>query len=117
MTEPALLLDEDVRLLLADILRQRGYDAVHVLEAGRGGCSDLEQLNYAIEQGRAVLTHNVHDFLALDQILRAEVREHFGIMLSDQVALRELLRRTLQCLNRYTAAEIHNQIVWLHSFK
>jgi predicted nuclease of predicted toxin-antitoxin system len=33
MTQITLLVDEDVRPLLAEILRQRGYDAVHVLVA------------------------------------------------------------------------------------
>lgn len=37
MTRITLFLDEDVRPLLAEILRQRGYDVVHVLEVGRGG--------------------------------------------------------------------------------
>jgi hypothetical protein len=32
MARPSLLLDEDVRLGLAEILRERGYDVVHVLE-------------------------------------------------------------------------------------
>lgn len=32
MASPALLLDEDVRVILAAILRERGYDAVHILE-------------------------------------------------------------------------------------
>ena len=32
MAKITLLLDEDVRVLLAEILRQRGYDVVHVLE-------------------------------------------------------------------------------------
>ncbi len=48
MAAPALLLDEDVRVVvLADILRQRGYDAIHVLEIGRAGRSDLDQFTYA----------------------------------------------------------------------
>jgi predicted nuclease of predicted toxin-antitoxin system len=66
MTQITLLLDEDVRPLLAEILRQRGYDAVHVLEVSRGGKSDLEQLAYAVSQGRAMLTHNIRDYLLLD---------------------------------------------------
>ena len=47
MAEIILLLDEDVRPLLADILRQRGYDAVHVLELKRTGKSDIDQLEFA----------------------------------------------------------------------
>ena len=35
MAKITLLLDEDVRPILGEILRQRGYDAVHVLDAGR----------------------------------------------------------------------------------
>ena len=34
MADMALLLDEDVRVKLGEILRQRGYDMIHVLEAG-----------------------------------------------------------------------------------
>ncbi len=37
MAKIILLLDEDVRVVLAEILRQRGYDVLHVLEDGRGG--------------------------------------------------------------------------------
>ena len=42
MAPITLLLDEDVRPLLAEILRQRGYDAIQVLEVSRGGKSDPE---------------------------------------------------------------------------
>lgn len=118
MARMALLLDEDVRVLLADILRQRGYDALHVLEVDdRGGKSDPEQLDFAIRQGRSILTHNIRDFLVLDDSYRTRQIEHSGILVSDQVPLRELLRRTLRCLNRLTAQEVHNRIIWLQDFK
>jgi len=42
-----LLLDEDVRPLLAEVLRARGFDVIHVLETGRAGKPDAEQLEYA----------------------------------------------------------------------
>jgi len=85
MAAPALLLDEDVRIVLADILRQRGHDAIHVLEIGRAGRSDLEQFTYAVSQERALLTHNIRDFLAIDDRYRTEGHEHFGIIVSDHV--------------------------------
>jgi len=62
MAKITLLLDEDVRVLLAEILRQRGYDVVHVLEVGRGGKSDPEQLLYAVSQKRVILSHNIRDY-------------------------------------------------------
>lgn len=117
MTDIALFLDEDVRMLLAEVLRQRGFDVAHVVEEGRQGKSDREQLGYAVSQGRTLLTHNIRDFLLLDRTWREEGRSHRGIIVSDQLPFRELLRRTLRCLSRRNAAEVCNQITWLHIFK
>ena len=52
LSKPKLYLDEDVRLLLAEILRQRGYDAIHVIEVNRQGKSDEEQMAFAIKDQR-----------------------------------------------------------------
>lgn len=113
----SLLLDEDVRPLLAEVLRQRGLDVIHVLDVGRGGYSDEDQLCYAAEQGRAIMTHNIKDFLLLDRQWRDQMVFHQGILMSDQVTFRELLSRTLKCINHYSADDMRGQVVWLHSFK
>ena len=117
MASPALLLDEDVRVILAEILRERGYDAVHILEVDRAGKSDPEQLAYAVRQRRVILTHNIRDYLQLDRNYREQGLEHNGILVSDQVPLRQLLRRTLRCLSQHTAEGVHNQVIWLQDFK
>lgn len=113
MANIRLLSDEDVRPLLGEILRQRGYDAIHVLEVDRTGMNDADQLSYAASAQRAVITHNVRDFILLDQQYHEEKKEHFGILLSDQIPLRDLLRRTLRFLGHRTAEEIKNNIFWL----
>ena len=113
MAKIFLLLDEDVRPLLADILRQRGYDAVHVLDLQRTGKTDAEQLEYATNQQRAILTHNIRDFIRLNRQYRESGKEHFGILLSEQVSLRELLQRTLRFLGRRNAEEVKNNFFWL----
>ena len=95
MAKITLLLDEDVRPILGEILRQRGYDAVHVLDAGQ---SDAEQLAYAVSQRRTIRTHNIRHFRLLNQRYHEEGRQHFGILLSAQVPLRDLLRRVLRFL-------------------
>lgn len=117
MAKIALLLDEDVRRILADILRQRTYDAVHVIEVGRGGRSDLEQLEYAVSQRRAILSHNIRDYRLLHELYREQGKDHSGIIVSNQLPLRELLRRVLRCLSQRTAAEVENRLLWLHDFK
>ena len=112
-----LFVDEDVRPLLAETLRQRGFDARHVLELKRGGLGDAEQLAFAAKQRRALLTHNVRDYVRLDREYRGKGQLHWGILVCDQVPFRELLRRTLRCLARKGDAEIRNQVIWLQDFK
>jgi predicted nuclease of predicted toxin-antitoxin system len=114
MAKIALLLDEDVRPMLGEILRQRGYDAIHVLEAGRAGKSDAEQLVYAVSQRGTILTHNIRHFRLLNQRYHEEDRQHFGILLSAQVPLRDLLRRALRFLGRHTADDLMNNVLWLN---
>ena len=113
MAQISLLLDEDVRPLLAEILRQRGYDAVHVLDLERTGKTDAEQLEFAVSQQRSILTHNIRDFLGLDRRYRTSGREHFDILLSDQVTLRDLLQRTLRFLGQHNTDDLKNNVFWL----
>ncbi|OGQ77959.1 MAG: hypothetical protein A3F90_19040 [Deltaproteobacteria bacterium RIFCSPLOWO2_12_FULL_60_19] len=113
MADITLLLDEDVRVVLGEILRQRGYDVIHVLEVGRTGRSDSEQLDYATIQGRAILTHNIRHYILLDNQYRREGKDHAGILLSDQIPLRDLLQRTLRFLSRHSADEVANMVMWL----
>jgi len=53
-----LYLDEDVSVLVAELLRSHGFDALTSREADQLGKSDDEQLAYAVSQSRAVLSHN-----------------------------------------------------------
>ncbi len=117
MAAVSLLVDEDVRPLLAETLRRRGFDAHHVVELNRGGLSDPEQLAFAVEQQRAIITHNIRDYVILDREYRMKGTVHFGILVCDQAPFREVLRRTLRCLGRNSDADIHNQVVWLQDFK
>ena len=113
----ALFLDEDVRLLLAEVLRRRGYDVLHTIEAGRQGEDDQAQLEFATAQGRILLTHNVRDHMLLDRQFREENKMHSGILLSDQLPFRELLRRTLKFLNSIEGKEVEGRMIWLHTYK
>jgi predicted nuclease of predicted toxin-antitoxin system len=58
-TKICLLLDEDVYVTLAQALRKRGFDAVHVQELNRKGFSDREQLELAVKQERCLMSFNV----------------------------------------------------------
>ena len=117
MTDISLYLDEDVRVLLADVLRTRGYKALHVLEAKRAGKSDSEQLAYAVSHKMAILTHNIHHYVKLSKNYAIEGETHFGIIVSEQISFGELLRRTLKCLSSNSSESIKNRLIWLQDYK
>jgi len=48
-----------------------------------------------------------------DHKYHEQSKEHFGILLSDQVPLRDLLRRALRFFGRHTAEEVRNNAPWL----
>lgn len=109
----ALYLDENVDERLAPALRRYGYDVVTTREAGRKGARDEEQLEYAAAKRTALLSHDVADFARLHEKWRMEEAVHWGILLTREVEFRRLLQRVLKCLDRYSAEEIRNQLVFI----
>lgn len=63
------------------IARGRGIDAVSVVEIGRRGRSDEEQLLWAAAEGRAFVTRDYGDFDILTQRFWAEGLAHAGVLL------------------------------------
>ena len=108
-----LLLDEDVQLVMAQALRDRGHDVVHALELGLKSKDDALVLATAVAQGRAVLTHNVTDFLPLAGEYARRGRDHLGIFLAKQMDVKALLARTTRALAERTPADLLNAVVWL----
>ncbi len=75
MASAALLLDEDVRVVLAAILRQRGDESSMCWRK-----SDPEQLAYAVQRRRAILTHNICDYVLLHRAYQAQGKAQYGIL-------------------------------------
>ncbi|MBI4401582.1 MAG: DUF5615 family PIN-like protein [Nitrospirae bacterium] len=112
-----LYLDEDVDPLLAQVLRDRGIDCLSTQEAHKLGRSDSEQLVFATEQDRVLLTFNVKDFVLLSQAYAASGQHHSGIIVSDHLPFRELLRRILVLLQRHAQGDLANTLLWLQDSK
>jgi len=74
-------LDENLSPRIAEILRAGGVDAVSAHEAGRTGIDDRSQLRHAAQEGRAIVTCDVSDFLVLAADAIAANTEHAGIIL------------------------------------
>ena len=74
-------IDEDLSPSIAAILRQRGVDATSAHEVGTTQLGDRAQLEYATREGRAIITRNVVDFIALAHAAVAANAGHAGIVL------------------------------------
>lgn len=117
MSALRLLLDEDVRSLLAEILRSRGHDVVAVVPLGMGGTADPEDLAWAIREKRAVLTHNVRDYPTLARVYAEKGQEHYGIIVSDRVPFKTVLARTLRLLAQRQAEDLKSRLDWLQNYR
>ena len=108
-----LYLDEDVSVLVADLLRARGFVAETTLAAGNLGCKDAEQLEYATNQRKTLLTHNRVDFEHLAQKYFSSGDEHCGIIIAARHPPSEIIQRLLRILNQFTADEMKNQVRYI----
>ena len=112
-----LYLDEDVDINLAVRLVMHGYSALTTLEVGNLGYSDDKQLEYAVNNGRTILTHNRRDFRRLHRDYSHRARYHCGIIVSVRINLDELERRMLNLLRRASADTARNSLFSLSDFK
>jgi hypothetical protein len=108
-----LYLDEDVSVLVAELIRARGFDVTTTLEAQNLGRTDREQLEYAIAHKQTLLTHNRADFEALAQSYFSSARSHHGIIIAVRHPPGEIVKRLLVVLNSITGDEIENQIRYI----
>jgi len=108
-----LYLDEDVSVLVAQLLRARGFTALTTLEAGNLGATDEQQLEYATARQMTLLTHNRKDFERLAIQWHAVEREHYGIIIAVKRVPSEVVARLLPILNQRTWDEMRNQIVYI----
>ena len=108
--------DEMIPPSLAPALRRHGYDAESCQEAGRSNqeIPDEEQLAYATQHGRAILTFNIGDFHRLDADWKATGRRHAGIILSTEISdLGTRLRRVERHLDNIPPYLQHDMLLWL----
>jgi len=112
-----LYLDEDVDTDLVAPLRQRGYEVYCVRDVGTRQRDDPEQIVFAAERGWAIVTHNVEHFQNWHNQWMAEGKEHAGIIVSKRMEIGRMLRALPNLLDRVSAGEILNQLLYLQNFE
>lgn len=114
---PKLLLDEQIWKRLASLMREKGFDVVHVYEAGLDHTDDGIVLSAAVEKHRAVVTFNIKHFMPFITQYFDDGKEHYGIVVSDEVSRGELQRRVTKLLESITEEELKNTVRYLQEFK
>ena len=101
------------RFLIAELLRPHGFNVLTTRGAHNLGQSDSVQLQFAITQQRAILTHNRRDFEALHRSALAEQQAYAGIIIANRRASdADLARRVMKLLNLLSSEEMKNQLLY-----
>ena len=79
--------------------------------------SDVQQLEYAVSQERALVTFNKNDFSNLLKKYAYSGKTHYGIIISEQLPIGVILKRLLRLLALVSADEMKNSFRNLGEFK
>lgn len=117
MEKIKLYIDEDLSDRIAVALRSKGFNVISAHEVDMRGRTDKEQLEYAIKHDRALLTRNVKHFVELQREYYKKGMSHSGMVVTDYLPLKTLIRRITNFLNARQRNEIKNNLDWLQNYK
>jgi predicted nuclease of predicted toxin-antitoxin system len=110
---PKLLLDEQIWKYLAKLLREQGFDVIHVNEVDLNATPDEKIMEYGVDKRRAVVTFNVRDYVPIAIQYAEDGKEHYGVVVSKELSHGELKRRVTKLLESVTADELMNSVRYL----
>ena len=108
-----MYLDENVDVLVAAMLRGRGFDVATTRERHSIGASDPDQLAFAVAEARCLVTHNRDDFVLLHTQYVNNNQPHMGIIVAAMRRPGEIADRIAHLLDTYTADEIAGQLFYV----
>ena len=108
----SVYVDEDVHILVAELLRSKGFHSITARDAGMLHQSDDSQLEFAARNGMAILTHDYMDFLNLHTRYLEAGSSHSGIILARRFPMSPywIADKVEELLNQLTADELDNQL-------
>lgn len=100
--------DENVERSIVFSLKERGFDIISVDMEGRKGLSDKEQLDFANENERAILTHD------LDFVKICEKEEHKGVLfIPKRRKPSEITKRVVSILEVLDQEDLENEVIFV----
>ena len=116
MPQPRFLADEDLRfeIVLAARRLEPTLDFPTVVELGRAGLSDSDQLEFAHREGRILISHDVNTLRGLADDRIADGRGVSGVLLTSQrTPTREVAETIVLIGSASDAAEWVNRVVFI----
>ena len=110
---PPLHFDEDVSVVLAAMLRARGFAGATARDSGQLGRSDEEQLAFAASAASVLVTHNRVDFERLHRSWLDAGRSHSGIIIARRRLPVELAGRLGRLLVRLRPEDFADQLFYV----
>ncbi|HSE97756.1 MAG TPA: DUF5615 family PIN-like protein [Blastocatellia bacterium] len=111
-----LYVDEDAMArAVVSGLRARGFDVTTVLDEGMSEKDDIDQLEYATQEGRVLYTFNVGHFCKLHAEYMTGGKSHTGIIVvyRQRYSIGEQIRRLSNLMNTKTAEEMRDNLHFL----
>ncbi|OGP64432.1 MAG: hypothetical protein A2169_01235 [Deltaproteobacteria bacterium RBG_13_47_9] len=113
----ALYLDEHIQIAFGDALRSRGIDILTTQEAHNTGLEDTQQLAFATDENRVLLSYNRRHFAQIHHQWMRIRRPHAGIVISDQIPIGIVLRRLMKLYFSLCSEEMANRLEYLSNWK
>jgi len=117
MTSIALYLDEHIQISLAEALRSRGINVLTTQEAHNTGLEDSQQLAFATDKNRVLLSYNRRHFAQIHHQWMRIQKPHAGIVVSDQIPIGIVLRRLMKLYFSLGSEEMVNRLEYLSNWK
>ena len=106
-----LLLDENIDRRVAVALAEHGIDAVdavHAVDAGLAGAADVALFDWAIAEGRVLLTRDYADFSRLAKAAERAGRSFPGVLFFSRTLARAGVGAAAAAVARYV--EAHQEV-------
>lgn len=117
MTAPYIHCDEDINSAVWHGLRRLGVRASAVAEERQFALRDDAVLLWASAIGRAVLTHNSHDFPRIHREVLMRSEHHAGIIVASRaLPLGEIIRRVARLCAELSAEDMRDRLEYLGSW-
>ncbi|WP_425396602.1 DUF5615 family PIN-like protein [Aeoliella sp.] len=113
MSNIRLFIDEDVYGAVTIALRAAGVDVTSTPETGRISESDVSQLEWAIQEQRAIVTFNVGDFVELHTNWLTAGQHHCGIIVSSQRPIGDVIARLLNLVGSLDENAMRDRLEFL----